>query len=224
MRENGLPSAYGRKKFKAHPGKPNEADAPNIAARGFRGRAPRTHACSGPTHARVGGGWNHACLPIDLHNRETAGHSAGPRKNADLAGSAFATLDFPISDIEALHTASATANSTTEDRPPARRLRREAVALQEGASLRQRRGRIDQQDAESRVRAPRVVRERPRVAGQAVGPRPLAQQLQNPLDAGLHEPGRVQKSGPSSLKFVQKRVANPISAAHLLRARHGALS
>ena len=28
------------------------------------------------------------------------------------------------------------------------------------------------------------------------------------LDAGLHEFGRVQKSGPSSLKFVQERIAN----------------
>ncbi len=104
MRESGLSSAYGRKKFKVHPGKPNEADAPDIVARGFRGRAPRTHACGDLTHVRVGGGWNCACLPIDLHNREIVGHSAGPRKDADLVGSAFATLDFPISDIEVFHT------------------------------------------------------------------------------------------------------------------------
>lgn len=51
-----MSSAYGRKKFKVHPGKPNEADAPNIVARGFRGRAPRTHACGDLTHVRVGGG------------------------------------------------------------------------------------------------------------------------------------------------------------------------
>lgn len=31
------------------------------------------------------------------------GHSAGPRKDADLVRLAFATLDFPISDIEVLH-------------------------------------------------------------------------------------------------------------------------
>lgn len=72
-------------------------------ARGFRGRAPRTHACGDLTHARVGGGWNYACLLIDLRNREIVGHSAGPRKDADLVGSAFATLDFPISDIEVFH-------------------------------------------------------------------------------------------------------------------------
>lgn len=104
MRENGLSSAYGRKRFKVHPGKPNEADAPNIVARGFRGRAPRTHVCSDLTYVRVGGGWNYVCLLIDLHDRETVGHSAGPRKDADLVRSAFATLDFPISDIEVFHT------------------------------------------------------------------------------------------------------------------------
>lgn len=104
MRENGLSSAYGRKKFKVHPGKPNEADAPNIVARGFRGRAPRTHVCSDLTYVRVGDGWSYVCLLIDLYNREIVGHSAGPRKDADLVRSAFATLDFPISDIEVFHT------------------------------------------------------------------------------------------------------------------------
>ena len=104
MRENGLSSAYGKKRYKAHPGKANEADLPNIVARGFRGRLPRTHVCSDLTYVRVGGGWNYVCLLIDLYNREIVGHSAGPRKDADLVKSAFATLDFPISDIEVFHT------------------------------------------------------------------------------------------------------------------------
>lgn len=104
MRENGLASAYGRKKFKRHPGKPNEADLPNVVAREFGGRAPRTHICSDLTYVRVGGGWNYVCLLVDLGNREIVGHSAGPRKDADLVGSAFSTLEFPISDIEVFHT------------------------------------------------------------------------------------------------------------------------
>ena len=66
-------------------------------------RATRTHACGDLTYARVGGGWNYACLLINLYNREIVGHSAGPRKDADLVRSVFATLDFPISDIEVLH-------------------------------------------------------------------------------------------------------------------------
>lgn len=57
MRENGLSSAYGRKRFKVHPGKPNEAELPNLVAREFDGRAPRTHVCSDLTYVRAGGSW-----------------------------------------------------------------------------------------------------------------------------------------------------------------------
>lgn len=104
MRENGLVSAYGRKRFKVHPGAVNEADVPNVVARGFGGRAPRTHICSDLTYVRVGTSWNYVCLLVDLYNREIVGHSAGPRKDARLVKSAFATLSFPISDIEVFHT------------------------------------------------------------------------------------------------------------------------
>ena len=41
---------------------------------------------------------------VDLYNREIVGHSAGPGKDARLVKSAFATLSFPISDIEVFHT------------------------------------------------------------------------------------------------------------------------
>ncbi|AZH70521.1 transposase [Collinsella aerofaciens] len=104
MRENGLVSAYGRKRFKVHPGAVNEADVPNVVARGFGGRAPRTHICSDLTYVRVGASWNYVCLLVDLYNREIVGHSAGPRKDARLVKSAFATVSFPISDIEVFHT------------------------------------------------------------------------------------------------------------------------
>ena len=104
MRENGLSSAYGRKRFKVHPGKPNEAELPNLVAREFDGRAPRTHVCSDLTYVRAGGSWCYVRLLVDLYNREIVGHSAGPRKDARLVKSAFATLSFPISDIEVFHT------------------------------------------------------------------------------------------------------------------------
>ena len=80
------------------------ADVPNVVARGFGGRAPRTHICSDLTYVRVGASWNYVCLLVDLYNREIVGHSAGPRKDARLVKSAFATLSFPISDIEVFHT------------------------------------------------------------------------------------------------------------------------
>ena len=68
------------------------------------GTRPRTHVCSDLTYVRVGGGWNYVCLLVDPSNREIVGHSAGPRKDAALVRAAFATLEFPISDIEVFHT------------------------------------------------------------------------------------------------------------------------
>ena len=86
-----------------HPGAANEANVPNVVARGFGGRAPRTHICSDLSYVRVGASWNYVCLLVDLYNREVVGHSAGPWKDARLVRSAFATLSFPISDIEVFH-------------------------------------------------------------------------------------------------------------------------
>ena len=112
MRENGLASAYGRKRFKVHPGAVNEADVPNIVARGFGGRAPRTHICSDLTHVRVGASWNYVCLLVDLYNREIVGHSAGPRKDARLVKSALRRSPSP-SRTSRSSTRTAAASSTT---------------------------------------------------------------------------------------------------------------
>lgn len=103
MRENGPVGAYGGKRFKVHPGAVYEADVPNVVARGFGGRAPRAHICSDLACVRVGGSRNYACPLVDPCNGEIVGHSAGPGKDARLVKSAFATLSFPISDIEVFH-------------------------------------------------------------------------------------------------------------------------
>lgn len=104
MRGNGLPSAYGRRRFRAHPGKPNEAELPNVLDRSFDGYAPRTHVCSDLTYVRAGGSWCYVCLLVDPCNREIVGHSAGRRRGARLVKAAFAPPGFPISDIEASRT------------------------------------------------------------------------------------------------------------------------
>ena len=105
MRENGLVGAYGRKRSKVHPGAVNEADVPNVVARGLGGRAPRTHICGALTYVRVGASWNYVCLLVDPRNRGwIVGHSAGPGKDARPVKSAFATPSFPIPDIEVFHT------------------------------------------------------------------------------------------------------------------------
>lgn len=104
MRENGPVGVYGRKRLKAHPGAADEADVPNAVARGLGGRAPRTHICGDLACASVGASWNCACLLVDPCNGEVVGRSAGPGKDARPVKSAFATLSFPISDIEVFHT------------------------------------------------------------------------------------------------------------------------
>ena len=104
MRENGLAGAYGRKGFKVHPGAVNEADVQNVVARGFGGRAPRTHICGDLACARVGASWDCVCLLVDPCNGEVVGHSAGPGKGARPVKSSFATPSFPISDIEVFRT------------------------------------------------------------------------------------------------------------------------
>ena len=104
MRENGLVSSFAGPGFKPHPGKANDADVPNELDRGFDGHAPHTHIVSDLTYVRVGRRWNYVCLLIDLYNREIVGHSCGERKDADLVKAAFATLEFPLFDIEVFHT------------------------------------------------------------------------------------------------------------------------
>ena len=102
--ENGLASAYGRKRFKVHPrGGQRGRRAERRRARPRR-QGVSTHICSDLTYVRVGASWNYVCLLVDPCNREIVGHSAGPRKDARLVKSAFATVSFPISDIEVFHT------------------------------------------------------------------------------------------------------------------------
>ena len=104
MNENGLVSAYSQRKYRPHATKPSDADVPNLVAREFDGRLPRTNVVGDLTYVRVGGRWNYVCLLVDLYNREIVGRSAGPRKDASLVKAAFATLQFPISDVEVFHT------------------------------------------------------------------------------------------------------------------------
>lgn len=82
MRENGLAGAYCRKRFKVRPGAVNEADVPNVVARGFGGRAPRTHICSDLACVRVGASWNYVCPLVDLCNSARSSTSATGRSSA----------------------------------------------------------------------------------------------------------------------------------------------
>ena len=104
MREQGMTSAYARKRSEPHRTRVNEARLANILDREFDGYEPRTHLASDLTYVRVGGKWAYACLLIGLANRGITGHSAGRARDASLVLGAFATLGFPPTEVEVFHT------------------------------------------------------------------------------------------------------------------------
>ena len=104
MREQGMTSAYARKRSEPHRTRVNEARLANILDREFDGYEPRTHLASDLTYVRVGGKWAYACLLIGLANRGITGHSAGRARDASLVLGAFATLGFPLTGVEVFHT------------------------------------------------------------------------------------------------------------------------
>ena len=104
MKRRGMTSAYARRTFKPHKTRVNEARLANILDREFDGYEPRTHLASDLTYVRVGGKWAYVCLLIDLANRSIAGHGADTGRTADLVMAAFATLDFPLTEVEVFHT------------------------------------------------------------------------------------------------------------------------
>ena len=104
MREQGMTSAYARKRSEPHRTRVNEARLANILDREFDGYEPRTHLAGGLTYVRVGGKWAYACLLIGLANRGITGHSAGRARDASLVLGAFATLGFPLTGVEVFHT------------------------------------------------------------------------------------------------------------------------
>ena len=104
MREQGMTSAYTRRRFKPHGTRVNEAKLANLLDREFDGYAPHTHLAGDLTYVRVGGDWAYVCLPAGLADRGIVGHSAGRTRDASLVLGAFATLDFPLTDVQVFHT------------------------------------------------------------------------------------------------------------------------
>ena len=115
MGENGLVGAYAKAKFRPRAPKPDEADLPNILDRESDGDEPHAHVASDLTCVRAGGRWDYVCPIVDLHNREVVGRSAGGRRDARPAKSAFATLGFPISGIAVFHTDYAAKNAKPQN-------------------------------------------------------------------------------------------------------------
>lgn len=202
MRENNLVSAYARKKYRPAGSKPNEAPLPNLLDRRFDGHAPRTHVVGDLTYVRTGRKWSYVCLLVDLYNCEIVGHSVGDWRDSDLVKAAFAIVGFPLSDIQVFHTdrGSEFANAAIDEMLEVFGIERSLSekgcpydnAVIESANNSLKRG----------ARPPRVVsRHRASSAeGQRVGV--VLQQQEDPLDLGLHDPGRAQGSRAVPLRLV----------------------
>ena len=104
MREQGMASAYARRRFKLYGTRASEDGLANPLDRGFDGYAPHARPAGGLAYIRVGGGWAYVCLLVDLANRGVAGRSVGRTRDASLALGAFATLDFPLTDVRVFRT------------------------------------------------------------------------------------------------------------------------
>ena len=100
----GHAGAYARRRSEPHGTRVNEARLANLLDRGFDGYAPHTHLASDLTYVRVGGGWAYVCLLAGLANRGIAGHSVGRARDVSLVLAAFATLDFPLTDVQVFRT------------------------------------------------------------------------------------------------------------------------
>lgn len=104
MREQGMTSAYARRRSEPHGTRADEARPANLLDRGSDGYAPHARPAGDLTSVRVGGGWAYVCLLAGLANRGIAGHSVGRPRDAGLVLGAFATLDFPPADVQVFHT------------------------------------------------------------------------------------------------------------------------
>ena len=99
-----MASAYARGTSEPHRTRADEAGLVNILDRGSDGYGPRTHLAGDLTYVRVGGEWAYVCLLIGLANRGVAGHGAGTGRAAGLVMAAFATLGFPLTEVEVFRT------------------------------------------------------------------------------------------------------------------------
>ena len=104
MKRRGVTGAYARRRSEPHRTRADGAGLADILDREFDGHGPRAHLAGDLTYVRVGGEWAYVCLLIGLANRGIAGHGADTGRTADLVMAAFATLDFPLTEVEVFRT------------------------------------------------------------------------------------------------------------------------
>ena len=104
MAMEGLISVYTKAQYKVFRTEVNESPVGNELDRAFNGRDPLEAIVSDLTYVLVKNRWHYICTIMDLHNREIIGHSAGPKKDANLVYQAFTSIKHDLSLIGLFHT------------------------------------------------------------------------------------------------------------------------
>lgn len=104
MKEQGFVSKYTVAQFKPTKTPCNESTVGNVLNRAFDQDQELKVVVSDLTYVRVRQKWHYICVLVDLYNREIIGHSAGPRKNAELVQRAFATVHGSLNRLQLFHT------------------------------------------------------------------------------------------------------------------------
>lgn len=99
-----LVSKYTEKIFKPHKYPSNKSTNINMLQQDFAVALPHITIVSDLTYVRVGGKWNYICLMIDLYNGAIVGSSCHHKKDTTIVSKAFASIDFPLGEIEIFHT------------------------------------------------------------------------------------------------------------------------
>ena len=103
MEGSSLAGACARARFRPRAGGPDGAGLPNVLGRELDGCAPHARLAGDLACVRVLSVWRCICPLVGLASREIAGHAAGAREDAELAKPAFATVAFPLFDIDVFH-------------------------------------------------------------------------------------------------------------------------
>lgn len=103
MKEQGLVSKYTVAQFKPSKTTVNESEVGNVLNREFNQDKELKVIVSDLTYVWVRQKWHYICV-LDLYNREIIGHSAGPKKSAELVQRAFSTVKYNLNRLELFHT------------------------------------------------------------------------------------------------------------------------
>lgn len=99
-----LVSKYTEKIFKPTKTASNKSKNDNVLKQDFVVALPHITIVSDLTYVKVMDTWNYICLMIDLFNGAIVGWSCHDKKDMSIVAKAFASIQFPLNEIEVFHT------------------------------------------------------------------------------------------------------------------------